>query len=44
MHLGDMVFVSDIDKFYYLKQLYKLYDLSEEELDKKIVKVLKINN
>ena len=43
MYLGDMIFVSDIDKYYYLKQLYKLYDLSEEELDKKIVKVLKIN-
>ena len=43
MYLGDMIFVSDIDKYYYLKQLYKLYKLSEEELDKKIVKVLKIN-
>lgn len=40
LEFGDMIFCLDIDKYYYLKQLYKLYNLSEEKLNKKVTRIL----
>ena len=37
-----MIFDNELDRYYFLKQLYKLYDLDEKDLNREMSKVLKL--
>ena len=42
LELADMIFDNELDRYYFLKQLYKLYNLDEEDLNREMSKVLKL--
>ena len=42
LELADMIFDNELDRYYFLKQLYKLYNLDEKDLNREMSKVLKL--
>lgn len=42
LELADMIFDNELDRYYFLKQLYKLYNLDEKNLNREMSKVLKL--